>query len=76
MLFFFVPAAGHFDTSDWGPGYPQPRSSKRKGEEGSQPVLVSLPLMIPNMMDQQVQKHYVFTLNSNQLKHNTKTQCF
>ena len=64
------------DTSDWGPLQdilsPDPRNER--GEEGSQPVLI--PLMIPNMMDQRVQKHYVFTLISNQLKHNTKTQCF
>ena len=77
MLVFFAPAAGHFGAPILQIGVqdilsPDPRNER--GEEGSQPVLI--PLMIPNMMDQRVQKHYVFTLNSNQPKHNTKTQCF
>ena len=77
MLDFFAPAAGHFGAPILQIGVqdilsPDPRNER--GEEGSQPVLI--PLMIPNMMDQRVQKHYVFTLISNQLKHNTKTQCF
>ena len=37
MIVFFRACGGPLrssDTSDWGPGYPQPRSSKRKGGRG------------------------------------------
>ena len=56
------------------PGYPQPRSSKRKGGRGESTS--------PNTSDDTKHdgstgtKTLCFTLISNQLKHNQKTQCF
>ena len=74
MLVFFRACGGPLrssDTSDWGPGYPQPRSSKRKGGRGESTS--------PNTSDDTKHdgstgtKTLCFTLISNQLKHNPKT---